>query len=145
MVYYLGFHLTTSEVLFMKYSELAAVAADLRTSSPVFAVTPARERALRRLDELFGEADSEYAPAMGRFYRAQSDRALTGSPPTPAQLPVFGNCTVPDSSSNPPGRTLAVDINGGCTPARGALGYFFSEKGGRVIAVSRPREKRSER
>ena len=77
MVYYPGFHLTTSEVLFMKYSELAAVAADLRTSPPVFAVTPARERALRRLDELFGEADSEYAPAMGRFYRAQVDRALT--------------------------------------------------------------------
>ena len=103
----------------MKYAELVATAAELRDVPPVFAVTLRRESALRRLDALFGEADSECAPAMGRFYRAQVDRALAEiaaySGRTPRFWKLYSSGFIVKSSR----RTLAVDVNGGCTPPRG--------------------------
>ena len=60
----------------MKYADLKAAAAKLCENPPSFKVSSGREAALLRLDELFGEADSEISPVLGRFYRDRVDAAL---------------------------------------------------------------------
>ena len=60
----------------MKYFDLKAAMARLLETPPSFRVSPEREDGLLRLDELFGEADSEISPVLGRFYRERMDAAL---------------------------------------------------------------------
>ena len=99
----------------MKYSDLKAVAAKLSENPPAFKVSLEREDALLRLDELFGEADSEISPALGRFYRDRTDAALDEISAYKGKEPRFWKLYSSGFIIKSGSRTLAVDVNGGCT------------------------------
>lgn len=103
----------------MKYADLKAAAAKLCENPPSFQVSPGREAALLRLDELFGEADSEISPVLGRFYRDRVDAALDEIAAYKGKKPRFWKLYSSGFIIKSARLTLAVDVNGGCTPARG--------------------------
>ena len=103
----------------MKYADLAAVARTLRRFPPAFRVVPEREAALLRLDSLFGEADSEIHPAMGRFYRARVDETLAEIEAYSGKTPRFWKLYSSGFIIKSGARTITVDVHGGCTPPCG--------------------------
>ena len=103
----------------MKYFDLKAAMARLLETPPSFRVSPEREDGLLRLDELFGEADSEISPVLGRFYRERMDAALYEITKYKGKNPRFWKLYSSGFIIKSARRTLAVDVNGGCTPARG--------------------------
>ena len=119
VLYFRNCNIQIRESPVMKYADLTAVAADLAVAPPAFTVDPERETALRRLDSLLGEADSENSPRLGRFYRERVDRALAEIAAYRGKTPRFWKLYSSGFVVKSARRTLAVDINGGCTPGRG--------------------------
>ena len=117
----------------MKYTDLMAVARALEKEAPEFRPMPEREAVLLRLDALFGEADSEIQPAMGRFYRARVDHALAEIAAYKGKTPRFWKFYSSGFVIKSAVRTIAVDINGGCTPPGG---------GRTIITLSQPQIRR---
>ena len=103
----------------MKYHDLKAAMERLLQAPPSFKVSHEREDALLRLDELFGEADSEISPVLGRFYRERMDAALGEISAYRGKECRFWKLYSSGFIIKSGRRTLAVDVNGGCTPAPG--------------------------
>ena len=105
----------------MKYADLRTAAAKLCEKPPSFKVSTEREDALLRLDKLFGEADSEISPVLGRFYRERMDTALDEISAYKGKIPRFWKLYSSGFIIKSARLTLAVDVNGGCyVPDRSA-------------------------
>ena len=103
----------------MKSKELNDVFRILAEESPAFAVSPVRNRTLLFWDSLLGEAYSETTSVLGNFYRKRVDQALDEIEAYKGEVPRFWKFYSSGFIIKSPVKTIAVDINGGCTPPNG--------------------------
>ena len=103
----------------MKYSDLDTVFKQLQQEPPRFEVSPRRQELLLKMDSLLCEADSEITPELGEFYRnrvngiIQEVKSYSGNVPRLWKLYSSG-FLLKDKN-----RTIAIDINEGCTSGIG--------------------------
>ena len=118
----------------MKTAELDKVFRVLDGNPPCFAASPLRQKALLELDKLLSEADSEISRELGNCYRKRVDKSLDemeayrGS--TPRLWKLYSSGFLIRSSK----RTIAVDVNGGCTPPSGRTRLLLPPSRMRKIA-----------
>lgn len=103
----------------MNFSELQILGEKLQANPPSFAVSPARELLLRQIDVLFGEADSEYSAALSKFYSARVDKILDEAAAYSGDTPRMWKFYSSGFIIKAAGKTIAHDINDGCTPPHG--------------------------
>jgi cell division protein FtsB len=103
----------------MKNKDLNTVFHALAEESPAFALSGERNRTLLFWDTILGEAYSETTSVLGNFYRKRVDQALDEIEAYKGDIPRFWKLYSSGFIIKSPAKTIAVDINGGCTPPNG--------------------------
>ena len=118
----------------MKTKDLNTLFKILAETSPAFAVSPIRENALLAWDKLLGEEKSETTSVLGNFYRKRVDQALDEIEAYKGETPRFWKFYSSGFIIKSPEKTIAVDINGGCTPSNGRTAVTLNNSRIRKIA-----------
>ncbi|MBO5761455.1 MAG: hypothetical protein J6S53_07935 [Lentisphaeria bacterium] len=103
----------------MKTKDLKNVFVQLEKNEPAFAVSGERENLLMKWDALLGEAYSETTEELGKFYQKRVDKALDEVEAYKGTTPRFWKLYSSGFIIKSPEKTIAVDVNGGCTPPNG--------------------------
>lgn len=118
----------------MKTKDLNKVFALLEKESPAFTVSPERQDILMQWDALLGEACSETTAVLGNFYRKRVDQALDEIEAYKGLVPRFWKLYSSGFIIKTPEKTIAVDVNGGCTPPDGRTALVLKSAQIRRIA-----------
>ena len=118
----------------MKTAEINHVFRTLEKASPSFAVSPLRQTALLDWDQILGEPFGETTQVLGNFYRKRVNQALDEIEAYKGEIPRFWKLYSSGFIIRSSEKTIAVDINGGCTPPNGRTTVILNNSQIRRIA-----------